>query len=184
MSVEPVVTVADLEAMPEDNNRYEVIDGELSMSKSPGVPHQAVSMSLSYLFSKYLEVNQLGRVFAGTGIIFSDIDAVIPDLVFIRRERLSEVIDGDRIIAAPDIIIEILSPGPENRRRDRVVKRQLYAKFGVQEYWILDLENKQVEIFVLKERCLDSWATFGMKDIVRSTVLVGFEAPVSSIFSL
>ncbi|HKF59166.1 MAG TPA: Uma2 family endonuclease [Blastocatellia bacterium] len=184
MSVEPVVTVADLEAMPDDNNRYEVIDGELLMSKSPGVPHQAVSMNLSYLFSKYLDLNPQGRVFAATGIIFSDIDAVIPDLVFIRRERLPEVIDGDRIVAAPDLVIEILSPGPDNRRRDRVVKRQLYAKFGVKEYWIIDLENKLVEAFVLKDRSLDSCANLGLNDTIRSTVLTGFEAPVSAIFSL
>ena len=184
MSVEPVVTVADLEAMPDDNSRYEVIDGELLMSKSPGVSHQAVSMNLSYLFSKFLDLNPIGRVFAATGIIFSDIDAVIPDMVFIRRERLPEVIDGDRIVAAPDLVVEILSPGPDNRRRDRIVKRQLYAKFGVKEYWIIDLENKQVETFVLKERSLESWSTLGLNDIIRSPILAEFEAPVSAIFSL
>jgi Uma2 family endonuclease len=184
MSVEPIVTVADLEAMPDDNNRYEVIDGELFVSKSPGIPHQAVSMNLSYLFSKYLDQNPLGRVFAASGIIFSDVDAVIPDLVFIRRERMGEVISGDRIVAAPDLVIEILSPGPENRRRDRIVKRQLYAKFGVKEYWILDLEARSIEIYVLKDASLEAWATFGPNDSVRSTVLDGFEQPASAIFSI
>ena len=184
MSVEPVVTVADLEAMPEDNNRYEVIDGELLMSKSPGVPHQRVLRNVISEFTRHPTAVSAGEVLPNPGIIFSNIDAVIPDLVFIRRERLPEVIDGDRIIAAPDLVIEILSPGPDNRRRDRIVKRQLYAKFGVKEYWIIDLESKQIEIFVLKERSLNSWLTLGVNDTIRSTVLAGFEAPVSAIFSL
>jgi len=184
MRVEPIVTVADLEAMPDDNNRYEVIDGELFMSKSPGVPHQAVSMNLTCMFLKFLEQYPMGSLLATPGVIFSDIDAVIPDLVFIRRERMNEVISGDRIVAAPDLIVEILSPGSDNRRRDRVAKRQLYAKFGVMEYWILDLEIKPIEIYVLKDRVLDLWATLGVKDLMRSTVLAGFNAPVSAIFSI
>jgi Uma2 family endonuclease len=184
MSVEPVVTVADLEAMPDDNNRYEVIDGELLMSKSPGVPHQRVLRNLISEFTRHPSVDSAGEVLPNPGIIFSDIDAVIPDLVFIRRERIPEVIDGDRIVAAPDLVIEILSPGPDNRRRDRIVKRQLYGKFGVKEYWIIDLENKQVETFVLKERSLESWATLGLNDTIRSAILPEFEAPVSAIFSV
>src|SRR5262249_13156089 len=184
MRVEPIVTVADLEAMPDDNNRYEVIDGELFMSKSPVVPHQAVSMNLTCMFLKFLEQYPMGSLLATPGVIFSDIDAVIPDLVFIRRERMNEVISGDRIVAAPDLIVEILSPGSDNRRRDRVAKRQLYAKFGVMEYWILDLEIKPIEIYVLKDRVLDLWATLGVKDLMRSTVLAGFNAPVSAIFSI
>ena len=184
MSVEPIVTVADLEAMPDDNNRYEVIDGELFVSKSSGIPHQAVSMNLTYAFLKHLEQHPVGKIYATPGVIFSDIDAVIPDLVFIRRERMNEVISGDRIVAAPDLVVEILSPGPENRRRDRIVKRQLYAKFGVKEYWILDLETKSIEIYVLKDGSLQSWAIFGPNDTIRSTVLVGFDQPASAIFSI
>jgi len=184
MRVEPIVSVTDLESMPDDNNRYEVIDGELFMSKAPGIPHQRVSMRLTSLILRHLAEHPVGEVLATPGVIFSDIDAVIPDLVFIRRERLTEVISGDRIVAAPDLVIEILSPSPENRRRDRVVKRQLYAKFGVKEYWIIDLENKQVEVFILKERSLDSWATLGVNDTIRSAILAGFEALVSAVLSL
>ena len=184
MSVEPIVTVADLESMPEDNNRYEVIDGELLMSKSPGVPHQRVLRNLISEFARHPEVDSMGEVLPNPGVIFSDIDAVIPDIVFIRRGRVSEVISGDRIVAAPDLVVEILSPGPENRRRDRVVKRQVYAKFGVREYWILDLENKSIEIYVLKDGSLSPWATLGANDMIRSPVLVGFDAPVSGNFSL
>src|SRR5262249_30833354 len=130
-ALNPLLLSRNLEAMPDDNNRYEVIDGELFMSKSPGVPHQAVSMNLTCMFLKFLEQYPMGSLLATPGVIFSDIDAVIPDLVFIRRERMNEVISGDRIVAAPDLIVEILSPGSDNRRRDRVAKRQLYAKFGV-----------------------------------------------------
>ena len=180
MSVEPIDTAADLETMPDDNNRYEVIDGELFVSKSPGIPHQSALRNLISMFSRHADV---GEVVPTPGVIFSDIDTVIPDLVFIRRERMNEVISGDRIVAAQDLVVEIGAPGPENRRRDRIVKRQRYAKSGVKEYWILDLETKSIEIYVLKDGSLQSWATFGPNDTVRSTVLVGFDLPASAIFS-
>lgn len=180
MSVEPIVTVADLETMPDDNNRYEVIDGELFVSKSPAVPHQRALRNLIPLFLNHKDA---GEVLPNPGLIFSDLDAVIPDLVFIKRERIKEVISGDRVIAAPDLVVEILSPGPDNRRRDRIAKRQLYAKFGVQEYWIVDLENKSLEIYILRDSRLESTGVLGLSDTIRSTILVGFNQPVAAIFS-
>jgi Uma2 family endonuclease len=78
----------------------------------------------------------------GAGAVFSDYDAVIPDLVFVRNERWDEVVANDRFVAAPDLVIEIVSRGKENRERDVSVKRQLYGKYGVAEYWIVDGENQ------------------------------------------
>src|SRR5438034_6333768 len=140
--IEPLMTVDDLDAMPEDGNRYEVIEGELFVSRAPGLPHQIISVNIVYEFKKYLDQHPIGLVIATPGLVFSEYSGVIPDIVFFTHGRGEEIISGERLVAAPDIVIEILSPGRENVSRDRVAKRQLYAKHGVNEYWIVDSENR------------------------------------------
>jgi len=138
MRVAPLLTISDLDDLPEDRNHYELIEGELFASKATGITHQLTFGILFEVLSTYLKSNPVGKIIATPGLILSDLDAVIPDLVFIRNERLAEVISGERLIGPPDLVVEILSPGRENETRDRVAKRQLYGKFGVLEYWILD----------------------------------------------
>jgi Uma2 family endonuclease len=180
----PLVTVEDLESMPDDGNRYEVIEGELFMSRAPGITHQRVSGDLFFLFRNYLDVHPIGEVLATPGIIFSDIDAVIPDLVFFTNERAKLILSGERIVAAPDLIVEIVSPGSENERRDRIAKRQLYGKFGVREYWIADPGQRTVEIFTWKEGTLAQSVLFNADDELKSEVLPGFSPKVAQIFSV
>src|SRR5262249_4343569 len=129
-SMYPIVTVADLDSVPDDGNRYEIIGGELLMSGASSLTHQRTSAKLFRLFGRYLDSNPIGEVLATPGIVFSDIDGVIPDIVFFTDERAKLILSGERIIAAPDLIVEIVSPGSDNERRDRVIKKQLYAKFG------------------------------------------------------
>src|SRR5882724_4562186 len=116
--IEPLLTVADLDACPDDSNRYELIEGELFVSRSPGIPHQRVLHNLQVEFGIYLRGYPIGILVPGTGAVFSEYDAVIPDLVFVSNERWSEVTSASRITGAPDIVVEIISPGSENRRRD------------------------------------------------------------------
>jgi Uma2 family endonuclease len=184
MQIEPIVTVADLNAMPDDGNRYETINGELFVSKAPGITHQLVFGNLFLILSSYLTKRPVGQIVATPGLVLSRKDAVIPDLVFIRTERLAQVVSGERLIAAPELVIEILSPGNENRRRDRTVKRQLYGKFGVKEYWLVDPKKRTVETYVLEDQTLRLASTSGVSDNLTSTVLPGFHCPVSSIFDL
>ena len=108
--IEPLLTVADLDACPDDNNRYELIEGELFESRSPGIPHQRVLHNLQMELGSYLKENPVGILVPGTGVIFSDYDAVIPDLVFVRSDRWADVTSEQKIISAPDIVVEILSP--------------------------------------------------------------------------
>jgi len=82
----------------------------------------------------YLEQHPVGKIWPGPGVIFSNFSGVIPDVVYISNERLKEIASGDRISGAPDLVIEVLSPGAENERRDRQAKRQLYKKYGVRVY--------------------------------------------------
>ena len=116
--------------------------------------------------------------------MFSDYDAVIPDLVFVRNERWPLVVTDIRFTAAPDLIIEILSPGKENRDRDLLVKRQLYAKYSVAEYWLVDRENRLVEIQRLHDNRLESAATLRNGDEITTPLLPGFQVSVSAVFNL
>lgn len=126
--IEPLLTVADLDAFPEDDgNRYELIDGELFVSCAHGIPHQRVLQNLQLELGLYLRANPVGILVPGAGAIFSDYDAVIPDLAFVSHERWDQVVTGEKFTGALDIVVEILSPGSQNRRRDLSAKRKLYV---------------------------------------------------------
>ena len=182
--IEPLLIVADLDACPEDNNRYELIEGELFVSRAPGIPHQLVIQNLQIAFAKYLEANPIGVIVPGTGAIFSDYDAVIPDLAFVRNERWDQVVTGEKFTGALDLVIEVTSPGAENRRRDLLVKRQLYGKYGVAEYWVVDSENRQIEVYRLQDQRLESAGTFKNSDELDTPLLPGFKLAVTAIFNL
>ncbi|MCM3872065.1 MAG: Uma2 family endonuclease [Pyrinomonadaceae bacterium] len=182
--IEPRLTVADLDACPDDNNRYELIEGELFVSRAPGIPHQRVLHNLQMELGSYLRENPVGILVPGTGVIFSDYDAVIPDLVFVRSDRWTAVTSEQTIISAPDIVVEILSAGSENRRRDLSVKRQLYAKYGVKEYWIVDSEKQSVLIFHLQKATLEEVATLSGIDEISSPLLPGFRLKAGTVFEL
>src|SRR3989454_12565817 len=147
----PLLTVADLDAFPEgDGNRYELIGGELFVTSAPEISHQRILQKLAVSLGEYLRANPVGILVPGAGAIFSDYDAVIPDLAFVRNERWDEVVTGEKFTGALDLIIEVMSRGKENRDRDLLVKRQLYGKYGVAEYWIVDAENRLVEVYRLQ----------------------------------
>ena len=180
--IEPLMTVDDLDAMPEDGNRYEVIEGELFVSCAPGLPHQIVAGNIQYQLRKYLEENLIGSVIATPGLVFSQYSGVIPDLVFYSHARGKEIIANDRLNAAPEIVIEILSPGRENISRDRIAKRQLYAKHSVSEYWIVDSENRVAEVYRLTNQSLELVTVLRENDELVSPSLPGFTCPLSKIF--
>ena len=177
------LTIDDWEAMPYgDGNRYEIIEGELFVSCSPGIPHQIVSDNLLVLLRNFLKLNRIGTAISTPGLILSGNSGVIPDLVYFSNESQQRVRSGDRLTSAPDLAIEILSKGAENTRRDRVVKRQLYAQHGVPEYWIIDCQNRAVEIYRLHGRSLELDTIFENGDEVSTDTLPGFACAVSEIF--
>ena len=180
--IEPLMTVDDLEAMPDDSNRYEVIEGELFVSRAPGLPHQIVTANIVHQLMTYLDKNPIGRILPTPGLILSPYSGVVPDLVFYSHARGAEIIANDRLNAAPEIVIEILSPGRENISRDRIAKRQLYAKHGVSEYWIVDSENRSVEVYRLANQNLELATVLSIKDEVTSPSLPGFACSVAKIF--
>ena len=180
--IEPLMTIEDLDAMPDDGYRYEIIEGELFVSRAPNLKHQRVSMNITGLIIPYLARNPIGEILATPGLILSKYDGVIPDLVFISYEQRDEIASGDRVTGAPELVIEIVSPGTENEKRDRVAKRQLYGKYGVKEYWVVDPYQRTIEVYALKGQTLILEATFAEADDLVSSVLPGFSCKVESIF--
>jgi Uma2 family endonuclease len=180
--VQPLVTVDDLEYMPEDGNQYEVIEGELFVSKSPSIDHQDVCAELTGKLRTYLSGNRIGHAWPGIGVVFSQISGVIPDIVYVSNDRLAEIASGDRVEGAPDLVIEIISPGIPNAQRDRVVKKQLYEKYGVKEYWLVDLISRTVEVYVLRDSVLQLAAAYSGQDLLVSSLLPGFSCKVEEVF--
>ena len=182
INTEPLMTVMDLEAMPEDGNRYEVIEGELFVSCAVGLTHQQISGNIHYLIRSYLEKNPLGVVIATPGLILTELSGVIPDLVFFRHELSKEIVSGERLTSAPDLVVEILSPGPDNVRRDRIAKRQLYAQHGVAEYWLVDPSMQSLEVYRLQAGSLELVAILKDKDELTSPFFPGFTCVADAIF--
>ena len=183
-SVKNLMTVADLEALPYDEtHRYELIEGELHVSPAPGLPHQRVLRRLIVKLDNYLSQNPVGEIMPGPNAIFSDHDWVIPDITFVRKDRLDSLDGGKGYYGAPDLMIEILSPGSTNRTRDLKLKRRQYGKFGVQEYWTLDVDAQTVTIFRLVGETLEEIKTLTENDYLQSPLLPEFSIRVRTFFN-
>ncbi|GAC1400425.1 MAG: Uma2 family endonuclease [Pyrinomonadaceae bacterium] len=180
--IEPLLTVADLDLMPDDGNRYELIEGELIVSRAPSLPHQRILTNLLVLLNVFLKNHPLGEVVPTPGVIFDNYNAVIPDIVFIAKENLEEIASGDKVTGAPDLAIEIISPGAENARRDRVVKLQTYSKFGVQEYWVVDGFRRTIDVYRQEEKTLRLATTLMVEAELTTPLLPDFSCQVRQIF--
>ena len=177
-----LITVSDLESMPDDGNRYEVIDGEIFVSSAPSLPHQYAIGELHVAIMLYLRDHRVGHVFYGVGVIFDQFNGVIPDLVYLSNSRMKAV-GGDRLSGAPELVVEVLSPGPKDEARDRTAKRQLYHENGVSEYWIVDLVERCVEIHIAgRTGGFQSMVVLHENDVITTALLPGFELPVSGLF--
>jgi len=184
-NIKHLMTVADLDAFPDDDGkRYELIEGELFVSCATGLPHQLVLHKLQIELELYLRQNRVGIIAPGPGAVFSNYDAVIPDLVFVSNERWDSIVADHRFIAAPDLVIEIVSPGSENRARDLKAKRRLYGKYDVQEYWVVDAENSSVLVFRLQADGLEEVSILRNDDQITSPLLPGFQLKLSDVFKL
>jgi Uma2 family endonuclease len=180
--IEPLMTVDDLEAMPEDGNRYEVIEGELFVSCAPGLTHQIITGNIIYIFRNYLDEHPIGTIVSTPGLILDLYSGVIPDVVFFTHKRGTEIIARERLNAAPEIVIEILSPGRPNIERDRVAKFQLYGRFGVKEKRIIDMDKGAVETYVSSGKSLELKRIFSGDDVVTSILLPDFSCACSQFF--
>jgi Uma2 family endonuclease len=135
----------ELLELPEDGNRYEILDGELVMTPPPAICHQVVLRNLTTRLHEHVTANSLGTVlFAPVAVRLDETTIAEPDLIFVTADRAS-IIRELSIDAAPNLVVEILSPS--TAKRDRTVKAQLYARLGVDHYWIVDPKARGLEAF-------------------------------------
>jgi Uma2 family endonuclease len=184
MSVQRRYTSRDLDDLPDiEGIRYEIIDGELHVSKAPGLQHQYVCTVLASELHIWCKSGGYGRVYGTPGLVFAEDDDVIPDLVWISEQRLSAGRDASgHITVGPELAVEVLSPGPTNERRDRVSKLQLYSRRNVSEYWIVDWRRHEGEVFRRVGRGLALVHTLRDGDTLASPLLPGFELPVVDLW--
>ncbi|MGA9997302.1 MAG: Uma2 family endonuclease [Pyrinomonadaceae bacterium] len=182
--IRPLLTIADLEALPESDEQYELINGDLLVSRAPHIAHQFAISNLLYALKEYLSRNPIGRVVPEPGVVLSENDSVRPDIAYLTNERFMEILSGGKLYGAPDLVVEILSAGAENERRDRNIKRRLYGKYGVREYWIVDWRASHVEVHRLSESGLELIETLSGEDKLTSPLLPDFSYKVAGIFDV
>ena len=176
-------TTADLALLPDSTNRYEIINGELFVTRAPHWGHQKAANRIANALDTWSLNTELGETVPTPGIIFTDADNVIPDVVWISQGRLAVSLnEAGHLTAAPELIVEVLSPGTENERRDRETKLKLYATRGVQEYWIVDWQLQQVEVYRRQQAMLNLVVTLLSNDELTSPLLPEFWCPVSRLF--
>ena len=163
-----------------DDKRYELIDGELILAPAPRRDHQTVEVRLGSRLHLFVDENELGVVyFAPRDVVFSDTNIVQPDLLFISNERMHIDTEAE-VWGGPDLVVEILSPSTE--ARDRTVKRALYARHGVNEYWLVDPDARTIAVLLLGEQGFEPVATYGEGDTLVSPTLPGFSILVDEVF--
>ncbi len=176
-------TVADLELLPDSSNRYEIVNGELFVTRAPRWSHQKVASNICAALNEWSEATSLGEATTAPGIVFSEVDNVIPDVVWASYERLEVLLDeAEHLTGAPELVVEVLSLGKKNERRDREVKLKLYASQGVLEYWIANRRLQQVQVYRRQQGILELVATLLTEDEITSPLLPGFSCPVAKFF--
>jgi len=175
------ISVKEFSEMDLDENfYYELINGNIVKKQAPKPLHQRASMRLSKLLSNFVDEKQIGEMFASPiDVFFDDYNNTQPDLLFIKKER-SFIVTNNDVEGAPDLIIEILSPSTQ--RTDKREKYKLYQEFGVQEYWIVDPNNKSIDVFSLENNRYENLFVATDNETIQSQVLEGFSLEVSQIF--
>ncbi|MFQ5772195.1 MAG: Uma2 family endonuclease, partial [bacterium] len=150
------------------------------MVPAPNTSHQTISGILEFELRKFIEKHAIGKIFdAPIDVILSETNVVQPDILFITNEN-SEIITNKNIDGAPELIIEILSPS--TGYYDLIEKKEIYEKFGVQEYWILDPKKQWVEIYVNVQNKFKLHQRAEKKGILKSSILDGFQISLEKIF--
>ncbi len=143
-------TYEDYLLFPNDGRRHELIEGEHFVTPAPKTKHQIVSSNLHQILGPFVRQRRLGRILsAPTDVVLSDLDVVEPDLLFVSTSRLS-IITETHIHGAPDLVVEILSES--TRKTDEIIKRKLYERYGIPEYWIVDPELETVKLYRMTDQ--------------------------------
>jgi Uma2 family endonuclease len=178
------LTVADLDALPDEpGTRYELFDGELYVSRQPHYGHQAICMHIGGALWAWNEASGLGFVFTAPGLVFSERDAAAPDIAWASHARLERIAgEMPALQGTPELVVEVLSPGAANQRRDREVKLRVYARFGVDEYWLVDPAAQTGAVYRRAGDDLQRVASLKATDPLTSPLLPGFSVSLARVF--
>ncbi|MDX1942898.1 MAG: Uma2 family endonuclease [Saprospiraceae bacterium] len=161
---------------------YELINGELVKKSAPNPEHQEISGLLYNKIFTHIVEKKLGKIlYAPIDVFLDEHNVPQPDLVFVRQERLDIIDKKEGILGRPDMVIEIMSPN--SVKRDRFDKKDLYERFAVPEYWIVDPQNMTIEIYKLQNNRYELIAFAAQSGIVRSEALGGWELEINQLFS-
>jgi Uma2 family endonuclease len=173
----------ELELPDDDPFIYELLEGKIMKRAIPSLVHQAVCRELMTEMNAFIEEKQLGEIFySPVDVNLDEFNGFQPDLAFVATARHFLIEAGDYIHGAPDLVVEIVSPG--TIKRDRVIKKDLCARFGVREYWVVDPSNFSIEIYVLQN---NEYVLHDLQEgngTITSTVLTGFELALNAVFDL
>ena len=178
------LTYDDFVLFPDDGQRHEIVEGAHYVTPSPNAKHQAISVNLSWLIRAWLEAHPIGRVFhAPFDVVFSHFDVVEPDLLYLSHERAAQILTAQHVRGTPELVIEIGSPG--TRQRDETIKRRLYERAGVSEYWIVDPELDVVHVFRREGDRFGRTTALSREagDVLTTSLLPGLELALARIFS-
>ena len=173
------LTVADYLDTPE-GVRCQLLDGELILAAAPNNQHQRITRSLLLALHRFISDHNLGEVwFAPFDVVLSDHDVVQPDLLFVSHSR-DAIITAANIQGAPDLAVEVLSPSTEGY--DRGYKRELYARHGVREYWLVDPDAETIEVLTPGNGGFVRYALYGGRETLTSPLLPGLAVALAAIF--
>ena len=179
------LTYDDFVLFPDDGKRHELIDGEHFVTPSPNTKHQQVLGNLYRLIGNWLEDHTNGQVFlAPYDVVFSEFDVVEPDLLYLSNERAAQVITQLHARGVPELVVEIASPA--TRKRDETIKRRLYERAGVSEYWVVDPEIDVIRVYRREADRFGRPTELAREagDILTTALLQGLELPLERIFKV
>ncbi|NEP25375.1 Uma2 family endonuclease [Moorena sp. SIO3I6] len=177
-------TIHDLELLPEnEGTRYEIIDGELFVTRAPHTKHQQTCGKIFRQLDAWSEASGLGEAIPSPGVLFSESDNVIPDVVWVTQETYTLTLDeSGHLTGAPELAVEVLSASQQDQRRDREAKLKLYSSRGVKEYWIADWRSRKLEVYRRENSQLKLVVTLFSQDTLTSPILPGFSCTVNQFF--
>ena len=177
------LTYDDFVHIPDDGRRHELIDGEHHVTPSPNIRHQRIAGSLHGLIWGWLEEHPIGQILgAPLDVVLSPVDVVEPDLLYLSNERAAQVLTPLHAKGVPELVVEIASKG--TRKRDETIKRRLYERAGVSEYWIVDPEIDVIRVHRREGQGFGRAAELSREtgDVLRTPLLPGLDLPLARIF--
>lgn len=182
---EPAVKLThdDFVLFPDDGKRHELIDGEHYVTPSPNTRHQRIVGMLFGLIWTHLRVHPAGEIFlAPFDVVASEFDVVEPDLLYLSNARREQVLTPAHVRGAPDLVVEVASRG--TRKRDETIKRRLYERAGVTEYWIVDPEIEVIRVYRRDGDTFLRPAELAREagDVLTTVLLPGLELPLVRVF--